>query len=318
MSVTAVSRPEQRPTARVIFEDTEVRADWEHLWQIWDTDMVGVRTTRWIHNEMQHGRRFLTVPAQTQNGPRSFAIEHIEADTEAWVNCIEVANDSGMYLAGEAEVPTHNSTMTAIKATRMAFRKPHSLVLLLSPSLRQSGELFRKVMGFANQPGSGRPGIKRSSQLSVEYSTGSRIISLPGNESTIRGYSAVDLVIVDEAAFTSDELLNAVSPMLAVSDGQLIAISSANYEMGWFYEAWAKENDWRKWKVTVEQNPRIKSSFVESERKRMSAIRFMAEYFCQFISTDAVNVFRREDIEAAVAKVNLWQPKLDLSFLLQN
>lgn len=149
--------------------------------------------------------------------------------------------------------------------------------------------------------------------MQLEFTTGSRIISLPGNENTIRGYSAVDLLIVDEAAFTNDELLNAVSPMLAVSDGQLIAISSANFETGWFYEAYMKGAEWMKWKVTVDQNPRIKAKFVESEKKRMTAIRFAAEYMCQFISMDLINVFSRRDIESAIAAMDSWQPRLRLT-----
>lgn len=181
--------------------------------------------------------------------------------------------------------------------------------------MRQSGELFRKVRGFAGQPSAQAPAIIRESALQLEFTTGSRIISLPGNENTVRGYSAVDTLIVDEAAFTRDELLNAVSPMLAVSDGQLIAISSANFEMGWFWQAYTREQEWLKWKVVATENPRIKPEFLAAERKRMTLIRYEAEYMCKFISADMISVFRREDIDKALAANAAWKPRLNLDFL---
>ena len=61
----------------------------------------------------------------------------------------------------------------------------------------------------------------------MELANGSRIISLPGSEKTVRGYSAVSLVIMDEAARVPDELLQAVRPMLATTSGRFIALAAA-------------------------------------------------------------------------------------------
>ena len=52
---------------------------------------------------------------------------------------------------------------------------------------------------------------------------GSRIVSLPGKEATIRGYSDVALLVIDEAARVDEDLYVAVRPMLAVSGGRLLA-----------------------------------------------------------------------------------------------
>jgi hypothetical protein len=51
-------------------------------------------------------------------------------------------------------------------------------------------------------------------------------VGLPGTEATIRGFSAVSLLLVDEAARCSDELYLAIRPMLAVSDGTLWLMST--------------------------------------------------------------------------------------------
>ena len=84
-------------------------------------------------------------------------------------------------------------------------------MLLLSPTLRQSGELFKKctpVYGAIGRPVP--PESETALQLMLENS--SRIVSLPGKEGTIRGFSGVQLLAVDEAAWVPDDLYLAVRP----------------------------------------------------------------------------------------------------------
>jgi hypothetical protein len=85
-------------------------------------------------------------------------------------------------------------------ALRTALLKAGSLVLLLSPSQRQSAELFRdKVLRLYGALG--RPlAAESESALRLELSNGSRVISLPGTERTIRSFASVALLIIDEAA----------------------------------------------------------------------------------------------------------------------
>src|SRR5215472_4221598 len=77
------------------------------------------------------------------------------------------------------------STASAALALRVALLQPGALVLLCSPSLRQSGELFRKV--FHLYEALQRPvAVSTASTLRLELVNGSRIISLPAQEETIR------------------------------------------------------------------------------------------------------------------------------------
>jgi hypothetical protein len=47
--------------------------------------------------------------------------------------------------------------------------------------------------------------------------------------------------IVDEAAWVADSLIAACKPMLAVSGGDLIAMSTSKARVGWFYETWTSD-----------------------------------------------------------------------------
>ena len=96
---------------------------------------------------------------------------------------------------------------------------------MVSPSARQSGEFLRKAEGFVRRLGI-RPKGDGDNEMSLVFPNGSRIVGLPGNEATVRGFSAVSLLLVDEAARVSDELYLAMRPMLAVSDGDVWLMST--------------------------------------------------------------------------------------------
>src|SRR5262249_8673338 len=115
------------------------------------------------------------------------------------------------------------SQTAAALALQAALLEP-ALVLLLSPTQRQSAELFKdKVMRLFNALG--RP-VKahQETQLTLTLANGSRVISLPGDEAGIRGFSGVSLLVIDEAARVPDSLYCSVRPMLAVSRGRLVAL----------------------------------------------------------------------------------------------
>jgi hypothetical protein len=175
-----------------------------------------------------------------------------------------------------------------------------ALVLLLSPTLRQSGELFRdKVKRLYNDLG--RPvAIKSVSALTMELVNGSRIISLPGEGETIRGYSGVTLAVIDEAAQVSDSLYFAVRPMLAISKGVLVVLSTPWGKRGWFYDEWIElRKRWKRIEVSAQQCPRISRDFLKEERLSLGERWFRQEYCCSFEDTmDAV--FSSDDINAAV------------------
>jgi hypothetical protein len=66
---------------------------------------------------------------------------------------------------------------------------------------------------------------------------------------TIRGYTPI-LIIIDEASRVPDDLYRAVRPMLAVSHGQIVAISTPFGQRGWFFNEWESDRKWKRVKIT--------------------------------------------------------------------
>jgi hypothetical protein len=192
------------------------------------------------------------------------------------------------------------SLTAAALALRTALLEVGALVLLLSPTERQSGELFRdKVKRLYNALG--RPvATVAETALTMELANGSRIVALPGKEETIRGYSGVRLLIVDEAARVSDSLYRSCRPMIAVSRGTLVCLSTPFGRRGWFFEEWHGPAKWRRVKSTAAACPRIDPAFLAEERLALGERWFRQEYECSF--EDVIDaVFTYADIQAALS-----------------
>jgi hypothetical protein len=191
------------------------------------------------------------------------------------------------------------STITAAKAVYQAYATEGSLVVVLSPSARQSGEFLRKAAGFARKLGI-RPRGDGDNEISLLFPNGSRIVGLPGVENTVRGFSAVSLLLIDEAARVSDDLYKAVRPMVAVGGGDLWLMSTPSGKRGFFYEEWTNGGDrWERVAVTGAECARIPESFLEEERAAMGDRWFRQEYCCEFTDADD-SLFDSELLKRAV------------------
>ena len=180
------------------------------------------------------------------------------------------------------------STAAAVLALHRALFYPGSLVLLVSPSLRQSSELFRKVQDMLkNLPEGQQPELVEDNKLSLAMKNRSRIVSLPSSEGTIRGFGGAALIVEDEAARVPDELYFAVRPMLAVSSGRLILMSTPFGKRGHFFKEWTEGgNTWERIMITAYDCPRIGREFLQDERQALGDWWFRQEYLCEFVETE--------------------------------
>jgi hypothetical protein len=185
------------------------------------------------------------------------------------------------------------STTVALLNVHTALYQPNSLCLMLSPTLRQSGELFKKALGFYRDLGRPVP-AESETALTLTLANGSRIVSLPGQDGSIRGYSGVRLLSIDEASRVSTDLYMAVRPMLAVSGGRLILMSTPFGTRGFFFESWRSDEAWQRYEIPAERCPRISPEFLEEERRTIGEWWFSQEYGCVFLDAESAAFGRAE------------------------
>src|SRR6266568_3840502 len=176
------------------------------------------------------------------------------------------------------------STSAAVLAVHTVLSEPNALALLVSKSLRQSGELFRACMSVYRALGRPiRP--RQESALRLELRNGSRIVSLPGKDENIRGFPNVQILILDESSRIPDQLYYSVRPMLAVSRGRVMLLSTPFGDRGHFFEAYCNRHEWDYFEVPAEECPRISPEWLQAEKETIGDFWFEQEYHCKFLSS---------------------------------
>jgi hypothetical protein len=204
---------------------------------------------------------------------------------DPWQRALLLSRDRQVLLCCSRQAG--KSTVVSALALHTALFTPGALVLLLSPSQRQSAEIFRKVIEADNALGRPIPAVYRT-QLRLELANGSRVLCLPGREETIRSFGGVDLLVLDEAARIRDELYRSVRPMLAVSQGRLVALSTPFGQRGWFYQEWAGSGPWQRVQITWRDCPRISPAFIDEERRALGDAWVAQEYETTFTALEGL------------------------------
>lgn len=213
--------------------------------------------------------------------PISFA-NKLGFNPDSWQK--KVLSSSSKRLILNCSRQSGKSTIASILALHRAIFYPDNLILLVSPSLRQSSELFRKVWEQTNRFNS-KPTLLEDNKLSCTFDNNSRIVSLPSSERTIRGFSGAALIIEDEASRVDDEQYKAIRPMLAVSNGRLILMSTPFGKRGHFYREWSEGVGWVRIQINANDCPRINKDFLEEERRSLGDWWFRQEYMCEFVES---------------------------------
>jgi hypothetical protein len=176
------------------------------------------------------------------------------------------------------------STAAAVRVLHEAVHKPDALILLASASGRQSGQILEKTRQMARHMDLDLFAAPPKCE-GFTLANGAKVVALPDNEEKIRCFSAPSLIVVDEAAFASDTLFSALEPMLSVSNGTLMVLSTPNGQTGYFYEKWHQQDSpWTRILGTLEDCPRISDEAITKLRESMSEETFQQEFDCQFIA----------------------------------
>lgn len=192
------------------------------------------------------------------------------------------------------------STISAALALHNALFVPNALVLVAAPSMRQSGELYRKVRAALDLLNP-RPTLVEDSATTITLANGSRVVCVPESEATSRGFSNPTLVILDEAARVADESIAAMRPMLANGRGRLFFLSTPAGQRGAFFLAATEHRaDWEWHTVPATQIPRISPAFLEQEKRALGPRLYAAEYENAFCETDQA-LFDLDQINACLS-----------------
>jgi hypothetical protein len=176
-----------------------------------------------------------------------------------------------------------STTCAALGLHESIYRQP-SFVGIFAPTQDQSTELMMKFDEFRSAVEMPSDYLSTDTKLAVMFKNGNRVIARPGSEKSARSFSAVTLLLEDEASRVLDDLYNSVRPMLAVSNGRHILMSTPFGKRGHFFHIWDEQRDtWEWYEIPAEICPRITKEFLDEERRTNPW--FEQEYHCKFLET---------------------------------
>ena len=218
---------------------------------------------------------------------------------DAWQQAIIASREK--YIFVNASRQSGKSSSVSIKAAQVVIGKPNSLVLIIAEQ-KQSNEDIRKVRQIIKTydkilrkkyDGKITLDFAVDNKTSFELGHGGRCIALPGNEIS-RGYSAPDLVIIDEAGYVDDHVFAAVDPMIEVNPySQLVILGTPNGTGGFYYHesksprygdtslTWPHNP--QRFRIPYQMCPRISAESIEQKRIIYGDAYVKQEYECVFL-----------------------------------
>jgi len=211
---------------------------------------------------------------------REFCKQNLGMKLDKWQEMLIQEKEKNIVIRAGRQVG--KSTGVALKAFFYAVENDHKTVLIVAASQRQSGLLFEKVKSIFLECAEEMI-AENPTQTKLVLTNGTRIYSLPAGRTgyTIRGFS-IDLLIADEAAFIAEAVWVALIPMLAVTQGKVILLSTPFGKGGYYYRCFG-DSDFRQFHLSSEQCPRIPKKFLRKEKQRLSKLEYAQEYLGEFI-----------------------------------
>src|SRR6476620_3010135 len=165
------------------------------------------------------------------------------------------------------------STIVGLKAADLVRRG--GLAVVVAPSLRQSGLLFRKLDRLLL---AGGEKLRRETATELETARGGLALCLPGDRpDMLRGLSlrwpTTSLLIVDEAARVRETLWATISPMLSAAPlAHQALLSTPAGASGEFHRVMTgHEPDWKRITVRAKDCPRISPAFLAQQNRNRKA-----------------------------------------------
>jgi len=209
--------------------------------------------------------------------------------------------DASRFKMGMWSRQTGKSFATACEAVADCQVNPGSMWVTLSAGERQALEWMEKakqwsaafklvVDSYDEVRGSANAVITRAE---IRYANGSRIVAIPANPDTARGYSAN--LVLDEFAIHEKpwDIWAAIYPSITnplKGEKKLRIVSTPKGRSNKFYDLWTKGESYSKHKVTIEDAVRMGLEVdIEELRRGVDDPDIWAqEFMCEFIDSGGV------------------------------
>jgi len=207
--------------------------------------------------------------------------------------CITVDSESGLYLAGESLIATHNSTLGINEALKKAQSKDNATVWYIAPTYGQAKTIAWRFLISRLQlfPKSYQNRLRiQENQLQITFPNGS-VLALKGvdNPDSLRG-SGLDYVVLDEYAMDNYQRYpvwrEIIRPALADRGGGALFISTPKGFNG-FYDLYAYADsgvdpDWEAWRMPTSSCRHVSKKELDAAKRELGEDLYSQEFEAEF------------------------------------
>lgn len=231
-----------------------------------------------------------------------------------WDHQLELLRSTARYRIICAGRQSGKSSSLVTAALHRAVTRRNQLVLLVSAGEIASRRLLEDCAHIAESSPLMRGSTLDVSRSELVLSNGSRILSVPASEKQIRGWP-VDLLIIDEAGFVSQDIWRAAEPAIIARPGSQVILSSSPWggPDHFFRSLWARGMDrpdaqvaaWH-WPSSI--SPLVDAALLEQIREREAADYFQREFLAVWADA-AGSYFTEAELMAAAADYAMTAPE---------
>lgn len=163
---------------------------------------------------------------------------------------------------------------------------------MVSPTLNQSRQMFNELVNSIIDSGI----IKKKNEtlLELQLVNGSRIFFRSGEmKDGLRGYYVNGILILDEAAYLSDEVAQLVTPWVQVAKSPMLIVSTPKLKAGMFYNYYLMGKERQNNCVSIDwcdfdTSALLSKEQIETYRKILSPNQFKSDILGQFLDNDGM------------------------------
>lgn len=161
--------------------------------------------------------------------------------------------------------------------------------VVVEPTIAQARRVFKQLVKALGK--SGIIASANASTLEIEFTNGGEILfKSAGSEDGLRGFTVTGVLIIDEAAFIEDDIIDILMPLVDANNANVVLISTPLFTSGRFYDEFISESSN---KLVLDWNDYDTSEFLseaklEEYRNKISPNKFKSEYLGQFITENGL------------------------------
>lgn len=217
---------------------------------------------------------------------------HLFPWQQAVVDYICNARGTGRVCVTKAPRQRGKTFLTEGILLHYAINQAHSINAMISPTLAQSRKVFKEIVNGIYA--SGIIAKKNETLLEIELINGSTIFFKSSEMGDgLRGFKVSGILILDEAAYLTDDILELILPWRQVSNAPMLLVSTPKIRQGAFYSYWLqgledgeniKSIDWCDWDTSC----LISEDMIKQYKKVMTANQFKSEILGEWLDDDGM------------------------------